>query len=63
MTGILNLDKPAGWTSHDAVAKLRRILKKLTILQQRKNKLRRQIPKTRPKDRYLMNRLLKNRKL
>ena len=26
MTGILNLDKPAGWTSHDAVAKLRRIL-------------------------------------
>ena len=26
MTGILNLDKPAGWTSHDAVAKLRRLL-------------------------------------
>ena len=26
MTGVLNLDKPAGWTSHDAVAKLRRIL-------------------------------------
>ena len=26
MTGILNLDKPAGWTSHDAVAKLRRFL-------------------------------------
>ena len=26
MTGILNLDKPGGWTSHDAVAKLRRIL-------------------------------------
>ena len=26
MTGILNIDKPAGWTSHDVVAKLRRIL-------------------------------------
>ena len=26
MTGILNLDKPAGWTSHDAVARLRRLL-------------------------------------
>ena len=26
MTGILNLDKPQGWTSHDAVAKLRRLL-------------------------------------
>ncbi len=26
MTGILNLDKPEGWTSHDSVAKLRRIL-------------------------------------
>ena len=26
MTGILIVDKPAGWTSHDVVAKLRRIL-------------------------------------
>ncbi len=26
MTGILNLDKPEGWTSHDAVARLRRLL-------------------------------------
>ncbi len=26
MTGVLNLDKPEGWTSHDAVAKLRRLL-------------------------------------
>ncbi len=25
-TGILNLDKPAGWTSHDVVAKVRRLL-------------------------------------
>ena len=26
MTGILNINKPAGWTSHDVVAKLRRAL-------------------------------------
>ena len=26
LSGILNLDKPAGWTSHDVVAKVRRIL-------------------------------------
>ncbi len=26
ITGILNLDKPAGWTSHDVVAKVRRLL-------------------------------------
>ena len=29
--GILILDKPAGWTSHDAVAKLRGILKERRI--------------------------------
>ena len=27
MDGILNIDKPSGWTSHDVVAKLRRLLK------------------------------------
>ena len=27
MDGILNIDKPPGWTSHDVVAKLRRLLK------------------------------------
>ncbi len=26
MDGILNIDKPSGWTSHDVVAKLRRLL-------------------------------------
>ena len=26
MNGFLNIDKPAGWTSHDVVAKLRRVL-------------------------------------
>ena len=26
MTGFLNIDKPSGWTSHDVVAKIRRIL-------------------------------------
>lgn len=26
VTGILNIDKPAGWTSHDVVGKVRRIL-------------------------------------
>jgi tRNA pseudouridine55 synthase len=26
MTGILNIDKPAGWTSHDVVGKVRRLL-------------------------------------
>ena len=26
MNGILLIDKPEGWTSHDVVAKLRRIL-------------------------------------
>ena len=26
MNGILNIDKPAGWTSHDVVARLRRVL-------------------------------------
>jgi len=30
MDGILLIDKPAGWTSHDAVAKVRGILKKET---------------------------------
>ena len=30
MDGILLVDKPAGWTSHDAVAKVRSILKKET---------------------------------
>ena len=27
MDGILNIDKPLGWTSHDVIAKLRRMLK------------------------------------
>lgn len=27
MNGVLNIDKPAGWTSHDVVAKVRRLLK------------------------------------
>lgn len=31
MTGILNIDKPAGWTSHDVVAKLRRALSERRI--------------------------------
>lgn len=31
MTGILLLDKPCGWTSHDAVAKTRRILSEKKI--------------------------------
>lgn len=31
MTGILIVDKPAGWTSHDVVAKLRGILKERRI--------------------------------
>jgi tRNA pseudouridine55 synthase len=30
MDGYLLIDKPAGWTSHDVVAKIRRILKKET---------------------------------
>ena len=31
MTGILIIDKPAGWTSHDVVAKLRGVLKEKRI--------------------------------
>ena len=31
MTGIINIDKPAGWTSHDVVAKLRGVLKQKRI--------------------------------
>ena len=27
MNGILNIDKPSGWTSHDVIAKLRSLLK------------------------------------
>ena len=26
LSGILNIDKPAGWTSHDVVARVRRLL-------------------------------------
>ena len=29
--GILNLDKPAGWTSHDVVARVRRLLKQRSV--------------------------------
>ena len=31
MTGIAIVDKPAGWTSHDVVAKLRRALVRLSV--------------------------------
>ena len=31
MNGILLIDKPAGWTSHDVVAKLRGILREKRI--------------------------------
>src|SRR5205085_4861377 len=31
MDGILIVDKPAGWTSHDVVARVRRILKEKRI--------------------------------
>lgn len=31
LNGILNLDKPAGWTSHDVVARVRRLLQQRTV--------------------------------
>jgi tRNA pseudouridine55 synthase len=31
MNGIINIDKPAGWTSHDVVAKIRGILKEKRV--------------------------------
>ena len=31
MNGLINIDKPAGWTSHDVIAKLRGILKEKRI--------------------------------
>src|SRR5919202_1346091 len=31
MDGILNMDKPAGWTSHDVVARVRRLLKERRV--------------------------------
>ena len=32
MSGVINIDKPAGWTSHDVVAKIRSLLKRNGIL-------------------------------
>src|ERR671928_469283 len=31
MDGILIIDKPAGWTSHDVVARVRRVLKEKRV--------------------------------
>lgn len=39
MDGILLVDKPAGWTSHDVVAKIRRILAKEARIENRESRI------------------------